>query len=207
MPESKEQAILEAAIHEFSEKGFDKASTNQIAKLAQVSKGLLFHYFESKEKLYEACVLHAIDFTLKELDFENWPVTNNMIADLRFYCETELRFLKKYPGIYRLLAEAISHPPKALSEQMAELYVRLKGMSTGFFAKMVGGLNLKEDVDAGVLQAVIQSHWNYYESRAMGYLKQHPDAEMESFMPLFEQFLAMISMSLRGLLKEDDGKG
>ncbi|WKB36098.1 TetR/AcrR family transcriptional regulator [Terrilactibacillus sp. S3-3] len=112
MPKSKEQTILEAAIHEFSEQGFNKASTNHIAKLAHTSKGLIFHYFESKEKLYEACVLHAIDFTLKELDFENWPMTGHMIDDLRFYCETELRFLKKYPDIYPLLAESMIHPPK-----------------------------------------------------------------------------------------------
>jgi TetR/AcrR family transcriptional regulator len=48
--------ILEAALTEFSSKGLAGARTEQIADAAGVNKALLYYYFESKEKLYEAAL-------------------------------------------------------------------------------------------------------------------------------------------------------
>lgn len=50
--DARRSRILEAALVEFAAKGYKKASTNTIVREAQVSKGLLFHYFISKKDLY-----------------------------------------------------------------------------------------------------------------------------------------------------------
>lgn len=50
--DARRSRILEAALVEFSKKGYRKASTNTIVREANVSKGLLFHYFISKKDLY-----------------------------------------------------------------------------------------------------------------------------------------------------------
>ncbi|MFD2617898.1 TetR/AcrR family transcriptional regulator [Terrilactibacillus laevilacticus] len=204
MLESKEKSILEAAIHEFAEKGFEQASTNHIAKMAHTSKGLIFHYYESKEKLYEACIHYAIDFTLKELDYENWPITNRVINDLKIYSEKELQFMKDHPDIYPLVVEAMTNPPEKLAGRMTEVYADMKSIGTEYFSKMVDKLDLKEDVNINTLHAVIQSHISYYETQVFSYLKQYPEASMESMRPFIDQFLAMLSMSFRGLVKNKD---
>lgn len=59
--------ILEAALVEFAEKGYRKASTNTIVREAKVSKGLLFHYFISKKDLYIYIFKHAKDTIQEEL--------------------------------------------------------------------------------------------------------------------------------------------
>ncbi len=48
--------ILEAALTEFGAKGLAGARTEQIAEAAGVNKALLYYYFDSKEKLYEAAL-------------------------------------------------------------------------------------------------------------------------------------------------------
>ena len=48
----KRDAILNAALKEFSSQGYDKASTNIIAKEAGISKPLMFHYVSSKQELF-----------------------------------------------------------------------------------------------------------------------------------------------------------
>lgn len=48
----KQNRITEAAILEFSEKGFENANTNRIARDANISVGSLFKYFESKTDLF-----------------------------------------------------------------------------------------------------------------------------------------------------------
>jgi TetR/AcrR family transcriptional regulator len=48
----KRERIINAALNEFAQKGYKNASTNEIVKKAQISKGLLFHYFKNKKNLY-----------------------------------------------------------------------------------------------------------------------------------------------------------
>jgi AcrR family transcriptional regulator len=51
---AKRRQILEGARKVFLARGFDGASMGEIAKVAGVSKGTLYVYFDSKESLFEA---------------------------------------------------------------------------------------------------------------------------------------------------------
>src|SRR6185437_6937804 len=57
--------ILDAALQEFSAKGFAGARTEQIALTARVNKALLYYYWDSKERLYEA-VLENVATRVRE---------------------------------------------------------------------------------------------------------------------------------------------
>ena len=52
MEPEKRERIINAAINEFTKKGYRNASTNEIVKEAGISKGLIFHYFKNKKQLY-----------------------------------------------------------------------------------------------------------------------------------------------------------
>jgi AcrR family transcriptional regulator len=54
-------AILAAAEIEFATNGFVATRTESIAARANVVKGLIFHYFKSKEGLYEAVLVRAYE--------------------------------------------------------------------------------------------------------------------------------------------------
>jgi AcrR family transcriptional regulator len=54
------EKLLEAAVKTFSEKGYHASSIALIAKAAHVSKGLTYHYFESKESLLVALVEYRL---------------------------------------------------------------------------------------------------------------------------------------------------
>lgn len=53
---AKRQQILDGAKRCFLAQGFDGASMNDIVKAAGVSKGTVYAYFPSKEKLFEALI-------------------------------------------------------------------------------------------------------------------------------------------------------
>lgn len=61
----KKNRILNAAFAEF-QYGYKKASTDAIVKKAGISKGLLFHYFGSKEKFYTFLIDYAIQLMQDE---------------------------------------------------------------------------------------------------------------------------------------------
>jgi AcrR family transcriptional regulator len=51
---AKRRQIIEGAREAFLEQGFDAASMNDIARIAGVSKGTLYVYFQNKEQLFQA---------------------------------------------------------------------------------------------------------------------------------------------------------
>lgn len=60
-----EQLILEAAVKEFSTKGFDGARTSTIAANAGVTHAMLHYYFRTKEKLFERIFKDKIQYIIK----------------------------------------------------------------------------------------------------------------------------------------------
>ncbi len=63
----KQDAIINACLKVFAENGYKKASTDVIVKNAGISKGLLFHYFESKKGAYEFIYNYSVKYMTLEL--------------------------------------------------------------------------------------------------------------------------------------------
>ena len=49
--EEKKDLILRTALKVFAQEGYHASSVNKIANKANISKGLIYNYFESKEDL------------------------------------------------------------------------------------------------------------------------------------------------------------
>lgn len=64
LKEEKKNRIIEMAIKEFSEKGYDGANTNNIAALSGIAVGSLFKYFRSKHDLF----LYIVEVGANELE-------------------------------------------------------------------------------------------------------------------------------------------
>lgn len=60
MNPDKKNRLINAAMKEFGDNKFDKASTNVIVKEAGISKGLLYHYFSSKKALFNYLFEYAM---------------------------------------------------------------------------------------------------------------------------------------------------
>lgn len=58
------EAILNAATGLFARKGYDATTTDEIAREAGVSKGLIYHHFRGKEAILEALLDNFTDTTL-----------------------------------------------------------------------------------------------------------------------------------------------
>ena len=78
--EATRERILICAKKLFSEKGFEAASTREIAACARVNSALVARYFGSKRELFEEAILPELDISpMLELDDENFAA---QIADL-----------------------------------------------------------------------------------------------------------------------------
>jgi AcrR family transcriptional regulator len=122
LPEEKKKRILDAAIEEFAINGYDKASTNSIVKKADISKGILFHYFKSKKNLF----LYIFDYCMTNLTDKYYSVRENDPRDIfeRFLWNSvrKIKIINEEPLMNRLVFSAISNMPESLKQELTERY-------------------------------------------------------------------------------------
>lgn len=96
----RRDAILNAALKEFALRGFDDASTNVIAKEAEISKALMFHYVNNKQELF-LCVYDYFDELLDKKYYMQMNFTEKDVFNrLRQSYLLQIKLLKQYPWIF-----------------------------------------------------------------------------------------------------------
>ena len=135
-------AILAAGEIEFATHGFAAARTESIAERANVVKGLIFHYFKSKEGLYEAVLVRAFQQLSEGLDTSSDKSLSATDALLAF--------------VRRLLTAMTEHPLSPIifmleSIQGGGAKIRKAGMPALY--TLVEGL-LKKGIASGEFRAL-----------------------------------------------------
>lgn len=111
LEKEKQEWIINAALKEFARNGYDKASTNEIVKEAEIAKGSLFSYFNNKKELY----LFLLDYVMKLIDQiyaeVDWQETD-FFARMRQLGAVKYKIYKKYPSAFNFL-KTLAHEDAA----------------------------------------------------------------------------------------------
>ena len=67
LKKEKQDRIINAALKVFALHGYRHASTDDIVREASISKGLLFHYFESKLGVYAFVYEYSVRYMILEI--------------------------------------------------------------------------------------------------------------------------------------------
>jgi TetR/AcrR family transcriptional regulator len=102
--EERRQSILRAAREVFFENGFHRATVDSVAERAEVSKGTVYLYFESKETILALLLLEGLDELIEKLE-QAYAPAQPLPADerLRRLSQAYLRFFEEEPEYFRLL--------------------------------------------------------------------------------------------------------
>ena len=68
MRSARRQQIMDTALALFAKEGYSHCSISLLAQHTGISKGLMYHYFESKEQLLGAIIENGLDEIMKLLD-------------------------------------------------------------------------------------------------------------------------------------------
>ncbi len=104
------QKLLNVAIREFSERGFDAVTVRDIETLAGVQRNLLSYHFGSKEGIWKAAATHVLtqlqDFSeAREELVQDLSPRERVAYTLRSY----VRFAASYPEFHRLMIQEGKH--------------------------------------------------------------------------------------------------
>ncbi|CEJ73104.1 TetR family transcriptional regulator [[Clostridium] sordellii] len=101
LSEEKKLRIINSAIEEFANKGYKRATVDNIVSKAGISKGSIFQYFKNKERLY----LYICDYQIKIITDEVFKQKENNGNDFfKLYkqaARVKFEILKKNPYIFK----------------------------------------------------------------------------------------------------------
>ena len=122
--EATKARILKAALNEFSRNGLGGARVDVIAEKADANKRMLYHYFGSKEELFQTVLENAyIDIRDAEqkLDLDHLPPKEALERLVRFTWEYYL----KHPEFITLVNSENLHRAKHLKKsEIVKIYSR-----------------------------------------------------------------------------------
>jgi Transcriptional regulator len=103
----RKDELIKAALDEFIQTDYEKASLNNIIKNAQISKGTFYYHFENKEALYLYLLENSANVKWTFIN-ENSGKDQEQFAKMnlfdKFIYQAELgyEFAKRYPQYYQL---------------------------------------------------------------------------------------------------------
>lgn len=97
LPKEKQRRVLNAALAEFAQKEYKRASTDQIAARAGISKGSLFYYFKNKQSLYIYLVRQIQAMIERHLDLEKLRGITDFFEMLEYAIEEKAAVLRRMP--------------------------------------------------------------------------------------------------------------
>ena len=133
--QKRKAAIAGAAMELFAKNGFSGVSISTIAAKADVSKGLLYNYFENKEELVKEIVLEGIRQMMVALDFD----FQEALTEERFKILIEKNFelLKEQVSYWSLYIAVITQPAviALVKDEIFEIVGPFLGALSEYYAK------------------------------------------------------------------------
>jgi AcrR family transcriptional regulator len=102
-------AIMEAAVHLFSENGFERTSIQQLAQAAGIGKGTIYSYFQTKTEIFHAFCEDELDFIRSELLTKTDP-ESPLIEQLMVLYMGEFSLISRNKEFGRLMMQQMVFP-------------------------------------------------------------------------------------------------
>jgi AcrR family transcriptional regulator len=161
-PQRRREEVLDAAAHVFFQKGYDAATTEEIADRLDILKGSLYYYVESKDQLLFEIVREVIDGVLVKQE-EAVSAPGTAIERLRGAIVTHIVHLTKN----RTRAAILLHEYRALSEPRRRTIREMLDRYTSVINELVVSAqkegSVRKDVDSMVATMTILGavNWPY----------------------------------------------
>ena len=143
-----QEALIAAAVNEFSRNGFAGARVDEIARVAGVNKQLVYHYFDSKQGLY----LVALESVYAEIREKEKSLSLDALAPLEAMTQLiafSFDYLAEHPEFLALLTDENRNQGAHILESE-----RLQKMHSPFIEM------LEATLERGVAQGVFRADYD-----------------------------------------------
>lgn len=144
MPRTKQQVeairqqrvkqILDAALDVFAHKGFHTATINDIAQKAGIAKGLLYHYYSSKEELLSHIVINGMNKLVEKFDENHDGILTD--TEMELFINDMFRKIVENRNYWKLYFSVMLQPnvfSKELMQRLESIYEPMVSILVQYF--------------------------------------------------------------------------
>src|SRR5690625_868840 len=155
----KQKAIINAAIMEFTQSGFEKASTNEIVKRANISKGSLFNYFNSKKDLYVYLIEYSVQIIeriVEQIDLNETDIFKR-IENIGL---KKLHIQQKFPQVFDFLVSTKQEESAEVKEIIKQKVEPIYDKSTNKMYEQIDYSKFRDGID--IEKAIEILNWTMF---------------------------------------------
>ncbi len=153
LPPDKQERVLDAALTEFADQGYQAASLNRLVAQAGIAKGSLYQYFPNKEGIFR----HIFQFALGQVQRTLTTVKEETLEE-GFFVRLEksllagVAFLREHPRIFGLYLRIQFDKNVPFRE---ELLAAVRRHAAAYFASLVRRARARGELRPGVPEPAV----------------------------------------------------
>jgi TetR/AcrR family transcriptional regulator len=155
LPKEKQNAIINAGFQVFSENSYKKSPVSEIARRANISKALLFHYFKNKKEFYFFLYDYAVNLMMEMAGEEVTTTDTDFFEIFLKSVRCKCRLTKQYPYMTRFIMKPYYEEDAEVAEELKEKNVAVTNNSVHSILERIDRDKFKEDVDIEELINII----------------------------------------------------
>lgn len=151
--EEKRNKIIETAINEFAEHGYESANINDIASKAEVSVGAMYKYFKNKEDLYLTTIHFGVE-NLKRILEETIRGEGDLLQKISKIIRAIQSHSRSNVNLTRLYNQMTNENH---SDLVWEIVSDMEGVTAGLYSSFI-----EEAKDAGLIRSDVNANMFAY---------------------------------------------
>ncbi|BEU94350.1 TetR/AcrR family transcriptional regulator [Acidovorax sp. DW039] len=197
LTDRKRDAILQAAIGEFRQHGFNGTSMDRVAAAAEVSKRTVYNHFPSKEDLFEAILLLMWERS-QSPEEQQYEATQPLRPQLLALLGHKMRLLNdaSFIDLSRVAMADMMHTPERARAIATKLAAKEEGLPRWLHAAQQGG-RLRPSMDvpyaAQQLQGMVKA-FAFWPQLAMGQPPLTPAQQQQVLADAVDMFLGLYAV-------------
>lgn len=156
----RREELINAALIEFGDYGYEQASLNNILKEAGISKGTFYYHFKNKEELYiylmDLLAKEKMDFFNKNIDLAN--LDKNIFILLKDLGNIGMEFARYSPEMDRFSASYLKDINNPILDKIKDKY---SPQSNDFFDVLIDKAYERGELREDLPRIFIKSMINY----------------------------------------------
>jgi len=157
--QNREKEIFKAAVAVIKEHGFHKAKMSDVAKAAGISYGLVYHYYGSKEDLFDSIVsrwwdrLFRLESELRENDL---PLVDKLRAIVFYFLDA----YQRDPALVTVFVTEFSNTTSKLNAKRLEYSIKFVDRIDTIMEEGQAGCLLRQDMKPRYLSYIFMGALN-----------------------------------------------
>ena len=142
----KQLKIINGALDVFGKYDYKKATMEEIAKSAGISKGLLFHYFNSKKELFVDVYKYGIEIMQREMKEANLETETDFFELIRKSTKKKISIMEQYPSLTDFLIHAYYETHKDVVKEIEVINANIKSETIVSYFNNINTSKFRDDI-------------------------------------------------------------